>query len=179
MELSCYGKKYGRLDQCRVCEYVEYCRTAKDPDTNKRVSHSVRLDKGEYFIEQNDFTTSDKSAHAFASMLTYLISLDDTTASMICEVIDNPNIRQAQLAKKRGVSRQRINTTLLHICRSHPELKSLFKLCVNRLTLARNRYKHHKPTHDSTPQLPGLEEGNGAGQSPGGSQSQTEKVPRP
>ena len=39
MDLECYGKKFGRLDKCRICEYVDYCRSAGDPALISNVSY--------------------------------------------------------------------------------------------------------------------------------------------
>lgn len=92
-------------------------------------------------------------------MLNYLVNLDDNTALAICDILRNPSVSQAEIARKRGVSRQRINTSLLHACRRHPELAQLFRLCVQRFTILRNRYAEHDQDKSGMPvnYLPGFE----------------------
>ena len=74
----------------------------------------------------------------------YLLSLDDNTLYLLGEVIRYPYTTQSEIARRNGVTRQRINTALLYACRNHPELTSVFQLLTTSRTIKHNRYR--KPT---------------------------------
>lgn len=156
--VECENGEYGHwtTDCPNTCGYYDSCRYitgAPDPDSSRRTRNAVSFEKIGAKVAIPDPTTDpeapapqtvDKTLTSLADILNYLVHLDDNTVATICELIRNPSLRQAELARKRGVSRQRINTSLLYICRAHPELAQLFCLCVKRITIAKNRYKREK-----------------------------------
>ncbi len=139
------------------CEWLESCKlcTSTEPERDNQTSHAVCYEQAENLIHRAA-VSEECEFGAFASRLTYLLSLDDKTFAFVCDVIEYPGIQQSELARRRGVSRQRINTALLHSCRQHPELVPLFKLCVGRRTMERNRYARRNVALASTPDLPGM-----------------------
>lgn len=168
--VQCLNGRFGEFRQnCPpACEWRESCRiySGSDPDKDCRLSHQVSFDNAENIIHADQEDESDAGEFLrFSSMLTYLLSLDDNTFEFVCDVIEYPGVHQSELARRRGVSRQRINTALLHSCRRHPELVPLFRLCVGRRTMLRNRYARKTSSAvDLTPNLPGME-ATGVGES--------------
>lgn len=159
-QIRCQNGVFGQFSQyCPdTCEWRESCKiyTRSNPETDGRISHQVSFDNAENIICAEQPEESGSGARQFASILTYLLSLDDSTFAFICDIIEQPGIRQSELARRRGVSRQRVNTAILHSCRKYPELVPLFRLCVGRRTMLRNRYERKSSDSDSTPYLPGL-----------------------
>lgn len=168
MEVKCLNGIFGEYtEQCpEKCEWRESCRifSSSNPEKDRKLSHSVSYDETENIIHEKQRNSDSGEFEQFTSMLTYLLSLDDNTFAFVCDIIEYPGIQQAELARRRGVSRQRINTALLHSCRRHPELIPLFRLCVGRRTMQRNRYARKAfAALELTPNLPGIES-DGAGE---------------
>jgi hypothetical protein len=144
------GECFGHFDQsCKnVCEYwdsCEYVTSSPNPDNANRVRNAVDYDKNSFRVagKSNECDKIGKSDNYenLSEVLNYILSLDDNTLSLLSALVRNPNITQAEMARERGVSRQRINTALLFAVRNHPELKSIFCLTLSKITAARNRYK--------------------------------------
>ena len=168
VSVECVNGSYGNFcEDCPAsCQYFESCRfytSSPDPDNQKKIRNAVSLEKNVSRIyvqdtgnreEQQQSVQANVNLESLADILNYIITLEDSTVAVITELIKNPGIRQSDLARKRNVSRQRINTSLLHICRTHPELAKLFVLCVQKVTLANNRYQKQDKRHgDMHPDL--------------------------
>ena len=166
--VQCENGSYGNYcDDCPAsCQYLASCRfytSSPDPDNQKKIRNAVSLEKNVSRIyaqekgekDGQEYTRQENvNLESLADILNYIITLEDSTVAVITELIKNPGIRQSDLARKRNVSRQRINTSLLHICRTHPELAKLFVLCVQKVTLANNRYQKQDKRHgDMHPDL--------------------------
>lgn len=176
--VTCENGTFGswRAECPAACEYFDSCRlvtTSPDPDSGRRVRNAVSYEKNSFRTSTgpNQFPAEEEDDNSqvisigpedniagLMEMLTYLVMLDDNTAAAMCEIIRNPNVSQAEIARKRGVSRQRINTALLYACRKHPELGQLFQLAVKKITIANNRYIRRKTAERPEDQLelPGL-----------------------
>ena len=154
---DCENGHYGDFSAaCSAsCEYYDSCKyfsETPDPDSASRVRNPVSFEKNEKRCSSIPAPRGSAPAadpvsvnlESLGDILRYIITLEDNTVATISEIMRNPAIQQSDLARKRGVSRQRINTSLLHICRAHPELAQLFVLCVKKITLARNRYVTRK-----------------------------------
>ena len=151
---ECKNGHYGEFSaacSAASCEFYDSCKfysESPDPDSASRVRNPVSFEKNEKRCSsipapRRAAPAADPESvnlESLGDILRYIITLEDTTVATISEIMRDPNIQQSDLARKRGVSRQRINTSLLHICRAHPELAQLFVLCVKKITLARNRY---------------------------------------
>ncbi len=142
------GEFGGWKPECpESCEYFESCKyytSTKNPNSSRRIRNSVNIDKvaPRVAVKASKAPQVDISQFSgLAEMFQYIVSLDDNTCAAICDMIAHPNASQSEIARKRGVSRQRINTSLLHACKAHPELVPLFRLCVKKVTINRNRYK--------------------------------------
>ena len=175
--VQCENGFYGQYSpSCPAsCEWLESCRVysqSPNPDSAGRIHNPVNFEKNAFRVDADKTGPSEPSEPEktdvelandavfgeLSNVLNYLINLDDNTALAICDILRNPSISQAEIARQRGVSRQRINTSLLHACRKHPELAQLFRICVQRFTILRNRYSGRpKKTEESTPTLPGFE----------------------
>lgn len=155
---NCTNGTYGNFsDACNpeICEFYDSCKyysESPDPDNARRVRNSVSFEKNAARCSRSisvpapdEVELSSVNFESLGDILRYIIMLEDTTVATISEIIRNPSVRQSDLARTRHVARQRINTSLLYICRTHPELAQLFCLCVKKVTLARNRYVKHKP----------------------------------
>ena len=126
--------------ECENCEYSESCKMISvepNPDNAKRIRHTVDINKTTGYIQAQKKSTYTKGHisragennrdGSLSEILLYILSLDDNTVSLLKEIIANPNITQTEIARKRGVSRQRINTALLHACRKNPQLEKSFQ----------------------------------------------------
>lgn len=129
MELSCYGKKYGRLDQCRVCGYVDYCRTAKDCAPinagnyddfafSESVADRHTPEPLEIEEEPKEFTCSQ-----VCDILRRMIELEDAKIRDILRLkLSDPDISIAAIGRKYGVSKQAIHNYMKRAIAYCPEL---------------------------------------------------------
>ena len=151
---ECFG--HYKVKSCGNCIYGESCRlvsAAPNPDFAGKIRNPVSIEKNTGRIHSEHTPIMPKFAENFtdaapglersdlAEVLLYLLALDDNTLSLLQEIIANPALTQSELARKRGVSRQRINTALLHACKKNPELENLFALTLKKMTISKNRYK--------------------------------------
>jgi hypothetical protein len=156
-EKTC-GECFGNYaETCKgVCDFwdsCEYVTNSPCPDNAKRVRNAVNFDKNAFRIkddEPQEKPRRDNSNYEnLSEVLNYILALDDNTLSLLSALVKNPYITQAEMARARCVSRQRINTALLFAVRDHPELKSIFCLTLSRITATRNRYKKQEKESDT------------------------------
>ncbi|UDQ99273.1 helix-turn-helix domain-containing protein [Lentisphaerota bacterium WC36G] len=117
---ECYG--YFLENECFDCEYAASCKFASDNDV------------------KNEFISIDRVVEMFG----YLAKSDETTLKMTLEILRNPNATQSEIARKYGVSRQRIHSAIKEVCTKDERLASLFCLIMKRSTLLNAIDKNYK-----------------------------------
>ena len=154
---QCFGEYAGAL-RCRRCEYRKSCeyytntRSSAGRPHCESVSYEAIADwhsevadnssiPGESEENEQQYLTIDKLAEFFK----YLLNLDKCTLELLkllfddnCERSEMPSI--AELAAKRGCSRQAVHRKILNIIGEHPELSRLFSLTLRHLPRDRRRY---------------------------------------
>ena len=153
---DCYGRPGSRGTFCVNCQYRQSCSffaaTAKSVESRSKLASYEELQN--WMPEAADFDhipgeCHDSNPHSgFIAMLghffRYLISLDDYTVGIICEVINsggksNP-CTVAELGRLHGCSRQAMHRKILDIIAGKPELSSLLQGTMYKLSRGRQRF---------------------------------------
>ncbi len=153
---GCYGRPGSRGTFCVNCQYRQSCSffaaTAKSVESRSKLASYEEMQN--WMTETADFDhipgeSKDTGANSgFISMLgqffRYLISLDDYTVGIICEVINSGNKRTpctvAELGRLHGCSRQAMHRKILDIIAGKPELSSLLQGTMYKLSRGRQRF---------------------------------------
>lgn len=106
--MDCYGRLYGRKEECAKCELADYCKDAGDPP----LISSINIDKvpcaakkePEQEIEHPKYTLSQ-----LAELLRIVIDLEDPRIRNILRLkISNPDISLSKIGKRYNISKQAI-----------------------------------------------------------------------
>lgn len=153
---GCYGRPGSRGAVCVNCQYRQSCSffaaTAKSVESRSKLASYEGMQN--WIPEAADFDhipgeSENYGQHSgFISMLgqffRYLISLDDYTVGIICEVINSGNKRTpctvADLGRLHGCSRQAMHRKILDIIAGKPELSSLLQGTMYKLSRGRQRF---------------------------------------
>lgn len=131
MELSCYGQKFGRLDKCRICEYAEYCRSARDITAETDVSFDDVAYSEEfastpatgYRAVPIEPDIPIYSLNQMNEVIRRLVDLEDNRIRDILRAkFENPDISYSQIGEKYGVSKQAIHQYINRAIKYCPEL---------------------------------------------------------
>lgn len=142
---------------CPSCEFADSCRliVRTDPDMEKpAVPGAQDFDEVSEWApdladcshipgEEEEEVTTQIGHQALASLLTYLLHLDDYTLGILAEIIGpdrDGRLTAAKLARTRGCSRQRMHLKLIEIARNYPELRPLLKLTLLKLRKSRSTF---------------------------------------
>lgn len=146
--MKCYGKSFGRKEQCVKCEYASWCKDAAELDRQHTrnldfdvVSGSsafsiepVYLRQDEESEEKYEYTRSD-----LLEVISFVVGMDAKALEMLDEKIRDPEVKFSELARKRRVSRQAVHKHVLKKCQAIPELEVVLR---NR----RNKIENNKKT---------------------------------
>lgn len=128
MDLECYGKKFGRLDKCRICEYVDYCRSAGDPALISNVSYddvaySEKIAQSPAKTQKTEDERPMFTLSQVCEIIRRIVDLEDSRIRDILRLkLANPDISLAQIGQKYEVSKQAIQQYEKRILRYCPEL---------------------------------------------------------
>ena len=157
---DCYGHPGSRGSFCVDCCYRQSCSffaaTAKSVESRSKLASYEELQN--WMPEAADFEhipgeSRETGRHSgFISMLgqffRYLISLDDYTVGIICEVINSDSKNHpctvAELGKLHGCSRQAMHRKILDIIAGKPELSSLLQGTMYKLSRGRQRFMRNR-----------------------------------
>ena len=110
MDLECYGKKFGRLDKCRICEYVDYCRSAGDPALISNVSYddvaySEKIAQSPAKTQKTEDERPMFTLSQVCEIIRRIVDLEDSRIRDILRLkLANPDISLAQIGEKYEVS---------------------------------------------------------------------------
>ncbi len=145
------GECYGNYNEkeCHGCEFAESCQYSSngDNDNSGKVRNAVEYNKNEFRLAECNKSSKHGSECSKIEYLSYLqmaeftttlLTADDTTFRMIKEVLNNPHTTQSDIARKFGVTRQRVHSAIIEVCQKDNRLANLFLLLMKRSTLANN-----------------------------------------
>ncbi len=122
--MECYGRKYGRKDQCANCELAPWCKDAGDPAPIADIdvdSCQVAAKPSEH---QDDPAESPiYTASQVAELIRMLVDLDDPRIREIIRMkIENPDISLSTIGRKYKISKQAIRKDIKLAVRYCPAL---------------------------------------------------------
>ena len=149
---QCFGSA-----QCPACEFADSCRliVRTEPEMEKPIDAQSYESVEEWAPDLADYShipgeepeveaeDATLPRHALASLLTYLLHLDDYTLGILAEIVGpdrDGRLTAAKLARTRGCSRQRMHLKLLEIAERYPELRPMLKLTVLKLRKSRGAF---------------------------------------
>ena len=131
--MFCYGKYYGKREQCAGCELQRYCRAAGDPpplapspisdELNMQILAKFRQPTGNrYSGAERDqrYTRAD-----LLEVITFMAALDIRSLELITRKLAEPDLNLSELAEKRGVSRQAVHKMVRQRLERIPELAAV------------------------------------------------------
>ena len=156
-KIKCYGQ-YASRPLCKRCDYrksCEYYTKSSVPSPRPRQEKVSYESIADWHMETADTSSipgcggEDGNEAVPLSMLgdffRYLLNLDKYTLELLKAIFDDqrdeddvPSV--AELASRRGCSRQAVHRKILDIIHEHPELSRLFSLTLRHLPRDRRRY---------------------------------------
>ena len=154
--VKCFGHPSRRNDRCIQCEYHQSCNffyaTSKSVKSRSRLTSYENVQS--WLLDSADFehipgvAEEEAEQSSIVAMLSYffryLITLDDYTVGIICQVINSGDApgscTVAELGKAHGCSRQAMHRKILDIIAGKPELSALLQGTMYKLSRGRQRF---------------------------------------
>ncbi len=166
----CDNGSYGSWQKScpQACPYFDSCKEYSKPiENHAKVRNAVDYDKNHYRasiktpdeVENTDvgvvlrliLSLDSEQLSKLQGTLKYISNLPENSFLCLRERILYPNASQAELARMRGVSRQRLNTSLLYATRDDEDMASVMNGLAHKNTLVNNRYS--KKSKETQPEL--------------------------
>ena len=159
--LNCFGKPASCSKRCRSCEYrvsCNYCAaTAASVESRSRLTSFEEIqtwlpDSADCSnIPGNDLDEPEKQQliPMLGQFFRFLLELDDYTVGIISELI-SPSDKSVKhctvshLGKLHGCSRQAMHRKILDVIAHHPELTTLLKGTMYKLSSGRQRFMRRR-----------------------------------
>lgn len=131
--MNCYGKYYGKRSQCSDCASRRHCSAAMDqPLLNPEGTPDWMLEKvlSRCPSSTNRFAKAERdrrySRADLLEVIAFMVSMDRSTLEMIAVKLDKPDLKFADIARAKGVSRQAVHKMVKkRILAELPELAPL------------------------------------------------------
>jgi hypothetical protein len=136
--MKCYGRDFGKLTGCVVCQNREWCRSAGDLElmTEKKMvlplNEEILDNSGIVAVADEKPAAVTYSREELLEVIVFMLALDEQTLLMLEEKIANPSLTFSAMARQRKVSRQAIHKMICKKCLEVPELAAIL----------RNRQRH-------------------------------------
>lgn len=158
--LSCYGKYLPGKAQCRRCQWQASCayytETAATVESRSHFAsfeamqdwHTLAADCDHIPGNEPEENPAAEIVPMLSRFFRYLLELDSYSVGVICEVImprsDNGSCTVSALGKLHGCSRQAMHRKILAIIAAHPELASLLKNTMYKLSESRELFLRNR-----------------------------------
>ena len=132
--MRCYGKMYGKKEECRQCKLKRYCAAAGDPPLySKRsppeaVVEQLAEKRLQQLRERSCSVRAEKPRYTRSDLLEvigFMAALDHRALSIIEDKLQEPSLHLSELAAKRKVSRQAMHSLVMRRLCKIPELESV------------------------------------------------------
>ena len=162
--LDCFGNPDCHSARCLKCEFHQSCNYCAA--TEKTVESRTHLTSFEaiqnWLPDSADFDhipgcePDENDTSALIPMLgrffRFLLELDDYTMGIVCELIApvDRTVKRctvSHLSRLHGCSRQAMHRKILDIIANKPELTSLLKSTMYKLSSGRQRFMRHRSEH--------------------------------
>ena len=130
--MDCYGRSYGRRDDCKRCKLSKYCRDAGDPplfsqlsdaDPDKRVTAVTAVDEIAVLPPEPEPEMMYSRAELL-EVISFMVHLDERTLDFLEAKLTGADFCLSHLAQERKVSRQAVHKLLKDRLRRFPEFMS-------------------------------------------------------
>lgn len=143
--MECYGRRYGRKDECKTCEYAAWCKDAGDP------APTSAADVSDYRIAapvQQVSSPDDSPAYTYGQMaeiIRLMVFLDDSRIRQILQwKFENPDISLSEIGRRYRITKQAVRK----------DIKLAIKYCPSLATILCNRplFNRWRKNHRYTPE---------------------------
>ena len=133
--MDCYGRSYGRKDDCRRCKLSGYCRNAGDPplfsqlsdaDPEKRLIAVTAVDEIAVLPPEPEPEIMYSRAELL-EVISFMVHLDERTLDFLEAKLTGADFCLSHLAQQRKVSRQAVHKLLKDRLRRFPELEQVLR----------------------------------------------------
>lgn len=133
--MDCYGRSYGRRDDCKRCKLSKYCRDAGDPplfsqlsdaDPDKRVTAVTAVDEIAVLPPEPEPEMMYSRAELL-EVISFMVHLDERTLDFLEAKLTGADFCLSHLAQERKVSRQAVHKLLKDRLRRFPELEFVLR----------------------------------------------------
>lgn len=124
---ECYGDHYGKLPECKTCQYAEYCREAGDLPV---CSHMQYDDARNSAPSKKQLSEPERTytASQMSELFRRLIYLDDERLRRIIQLkLENPSVSFSEIGKQYGITKQAIHQYVKGAVEYFPELKVILQ----------------------------------------------------
>lgn len=122
--MECYGRRYGRKDDCKTCELAPWCKDAGDPTPIADIDVDKVQVAAKKTIEPAETTESPiYTPSQVAELIRVLVDLDDPRIREIIRMkIETPDISLSTIGRKYKISKQAIRKDIKLAVRYCPAL---------------------------------------------------------
>lgn len=142
--MDCYGKLYGKRDECGKCKHRKWCSSAGDPDllSDKMINLDILTAPGaDAESLQAPLRPSGASAgkrpvyskEDLYEVIAFFLALDWQTIEMLEEKLNSPEIKFSDMGRSRKVSKQAVHKFIKSRCEMFPELEPFLRNRKNRI----------------------------------------------
>ena len=158
---GCFGKINSASEKCRKCDFFESCTywnaTAASVDSREKLTSFEEVqdwlsDSADFRYIPGSEPENDVRSNLISMLgrfFRFLLELDDYTMGIVCEVVkpsaETPHgCTVSYLGKIHGCSRQAMHRKILDIIARKPELTSLLKNTMYKLSRCRQHFMRHR-----------------------------------
>ena len=141
--MECYGRRYGKKDECKTCEYAAWCKDAGDP------APTLAADVSDYRVaapSRETVQTDDSPAYTYgqmAELIRLMVYLDDRRIRQILQwKFEDPDISLSEIGRRYQITKQAVRKDIKLAIKYCPALATI--LC-NRPLFNRWRKNHRNP----------------------------------
>ena len=156
--INCYGNFDSKCSRCQDCVYMESCRyynaTANLVNSRAKLASYEQIqawlaEAADYrYIPGAEEDNKENLVNMLAVFFRFLLDLDDYSIGVISEIISPSDGEKectvSKLGRLHGCSRQAMHRKMLYMISRHPELASLLKSTMYKLSSSRQMFLRRK-----------------------------------
>jgi hypothetical protein len=134
LNTKCYGLKFDKTEECRGCQYREWCEEAADlPLIGRLKAFTNTVDTSTEEIAAIDDETKDVAVYTASEMATVIRwcltvrTIKGSDLQLVIMKLLEPGISLAEIGKRRGISRQGVMQRINVVLRQFPELTTVLR----------------------------------------------------
>jgi hypothetical protein len=151
---KCFGDYSARKVDCQLCKYQESCKYSTKNKSEIKKSYAVSFDdisyseeyasKAEILFDEPESDEKEYSKKDLKELINFFVHKDKYTLETLFEVCKKPRQSIADMAKKRGITRQGMHRKVVEDGARHKEIKKVYKLISPKIEKCINTFEKKK-----------------------------------